>query len=47
MLKALPKWGHTHDTIEQLNAFVGGMEGKRLRYSELIADNGLESGARA
>ena len=35
-----------NDTIDQLGAMVEGMEGKRLRYDELIAPNGLESGAR-
>ena len=35
------------DTIEQLSALSGGMDGKRLRYRMLIADNGLASGARA
>ena len=35
-----------NDTIDQLGAMVEGMEGKRLRYRELIAPNGLESGAR-
>ena len=29
------------DTIDQLTAVRGGMEGKRLRYRTLIADNGL------
>ena len=35
------------DTEAQMQAMVQGMEGKRLKYSELTADNGLESGARA
>ena len=35
------------DTIDQLGAMVQGMEGKRLRYDELIAPNGLDSGARS
>ena len=35
------------DTVDQMAALVQGMEGKRLKYSELTADNGLESGARA
>ena len=35
-----------NDTIDQLGAMVQGMEGKRLRYEELIAPNGLASGAR-
>ena len=34
------------DTIDQLGAMVEGMEGKRLTYEELIAPNGLDSGAR-
>ena len=35
------------DTDDQVNALVQGMEGKRLPYAELIAPNGLESGARS
>ncbi len=35
------------DTIAQLAALSGGMDGKQLRYRTLIADNGLASGARA
>ena len=34
------------DTVDQMGAMVRGMDGKRLRYAELIAPNGLESGAR-
>ena len=34
------------DTIEQVGAAVGGMLGKRPVYQELIAENGLDSGAR-
>ena len=34
------------DTIDQMTGIVTGMDGKRLRYSDLIADNGLHSGAR-
>ena len=34
------------DTIDIMGATVAGMRGKRLRYRELIADNGLSSGAR-
>ena len=34
------------DTDDQVTALVQGMEGKRLPYTKLIADNGLESGAR-
>ena len=35
------------DTIEQMIAVVTGMVGKRLCYRDLIADNGLSSGARS
>ena len=35
------------DTIDQMAKVVAGMAGKRLRYDDLIADNGLDSGARA
>ncbi len=35
------------DTIEQMNAAVIGMVGNRLMYRDLIADNGLDSGARS
>ena len=35
------------DTLEQMAATVAGMIGKRLRYRDLIADNGLSSGARS
>lgn len=35
------------DTIEQIAGVASGMVGKRVRYRELIADNGRESGARA
>ena len=35
------------DTKDQMGRVVLGMERKRLRYSDLIADNGLPSGARA
>ena len=34
------------DTIDQMALAVSGMAGKRLRYRDLIADNGLHSGAR-
>ena len=34
------------DTIDQMRSMVGGMDGRRLRYMDLIADNGLPSGAR-
>ena len=34
------------DTVDQMAGIVVGMAGKRLRYSDLIADNGLENGAR-
>ena len=35
------------DTIDQVQGVVSGMVGKRLRYSELTADNGMLSRARA
>ena len=35
------------DTVEQMEAIVEGMARTRLRYGELIADNGLSSGARS
>ncbi len=35
------------DTAEQIASIRRGMEGKRLRYKTLIADNGLISGSRA
>ena len=34
------------DTIDQMSAIASGMAGKRLRYRQLIAPNGLDSGAR-
>ena len=34
------------DTLDQMGAMVKRMDGKRLRYVELIAPDGLESGAR-
>ena len=34
------------DTIDQMSGIVAGMTGKRLSYRDLIADNGLKSGAR-
>ena len=34
------------DTMMQMQALVAGMAGKRLMYCDLIADNGLASGAR-
>ena len=34
------------DTIDQMEGVFVGMVGKRLRYRDLIADNGLPSGAR-
>ncbi len=34
------------DTIDMMRVLVRGMAGKRLRYRDLIADNGLPSGAR-
>ena len=35
------------DTIDMMNHLARGIVGKRLRYRELIADNGLPSGARS
>ena len=35
------------DTMDQMGALVRGMDGKRLKYAELIAPNGLPSGARS
>ena len=34
------------DTLDQMSAVAKGMDRKRLRYRDLIADNGLDSGAR-
>ena len=34
------------DTLDMMKSVVIGMVGKRLRYRDLIADNGLDSGAR-
>ena len=34
------------DTEDQMSELVHGMEQKRLRYADLIADNGLASMAR-
>ena len=35
------------DTIDIMTSIATGMRGKRLRYRELIAPNGLSSGARS
>ena len=35
------------DTEDQMSIIARQLVGKRLRYRELIADNGLDSGARA
>ncbi len=35
------------DTNDQMAGVIAGMEGKRLTYADLIADNGLSSGARS
>ena len=35
------------DTVNQMAGIVAGMTGKRLTYADLIADNGLDSGARS
>ena len=34
------------DTIDQMRSIIRGIEGKRLKCDQLIADNGLASGAR-
>ena len=34
------------DIIDMTDAVVLGMDGKRLRYEDLIRDNGLAAGAR-
>ena len=34
------------DTVTQMSRMVEAMEGRRLKYADLTADNGLESGAR-
>lgn len=34
------------DTLDQMATLAAGMGGKRLMYRQLIADNGLDSGAR-
>ena len=36
-----------HDTFDQMGVMVHGMMRKRLTYKALIADNGLDSGARS
>ena len=36
-----------HDTLAIMGQIATGLSGKRLRYGDLIADNGLESGARS
>lgn len=35
------------DTLDQMTGVATGMVGKRLKYIDLIADNGLASGARS
>ena len=35
------------DTLAQMTALVAGLVGKRLMYRDLIAENGLPSGARS
>jgi hypothetical protein len=35
------------DTEDQMESLIAGMVGKRLRYRDLIADNGLPSGAQS
>ena len=36
-----------HNTLVNMGRIAAGLSGKRLRYDDLIADNGLKSGARA
>ena len=36
-----------HDTLDIMRHVVAGLVGKRLMYKQLIADNGLPSGARS
>ncbi len=36
----------TRYTLDMMQSVAIGMSGKRLRYRDLIADNGLPSGAR-
>lgn len=36
----------TMDAFVQMNSVVSDMAGNRLKYNQLIADNGLDSGAR-
>ena len=40
-------WCPELDTINQMEVVAGRMAGKRLMYSNLIADNGFVSGARS
>ena len=35
------------DTLDQMATVAVGLVGKRLMYRQLIADNGLDSGARS
>ncbi|MCY4460616.1 MAG: IS1595 family transposase [Albidovulum sp.] len=35
------------DTLDMMNGVLSGMVGKQLRYADLAADNGLDSGARS
>ena len=35
------------DTIDIMEALVAGMDQRRLKYRELIADNGLDNAARS
>ena len=37
----------SHDTLGQMREISSGMVGRKLRYQDLIQDNGLPSGARA
>ena len=36
-----------HDTVDQTSQLAARMRGKRLKYEDLTASNGLKSGARS
>ena len=45
--KHLDRYVRGLDTADQMAAVATGLVGKRLLYRQLIADNGLDSGARS
>ena len=50
--KYVSEFAHRHnvrdqDTIDQMADILRGMIGKRLQYKDIIADNGVSSGARS